>query len=187
MDEEKVKKAIKDLLIALGENPEKQELKRTPERVARLYKKILDGKNKDPKEVLKVSHELEHDEMVIMKNIPFYSMCEHDLLPFFGKIHIAYIPDKNKVVGINNLVKVVDISSQKLQLQERLTTEIANVLMQNIQPKGVAVIAEARHLCMEMKGLKQSETKIITSALRGIFRKDQKTREEALSLIKNAN
>lgn len=186
MDKEKTKKAIRELLEAIGEDPNKPNLEKTPERVASLYEEIFSGKKADLKQILKVNHCLNHDEMVIVKDIPFYSMCEHDLLPFFGKCHIGYIPENNRIVGINRLAMVVDALSKKLQIQEHLTTEIANAIMENIRPKGVGIVIEARHLCMEMKGLKQPETKIITSAVRGIFRKDIKTREEFLKLIKDA-
>jgi len=187
MDKDKIKSIIKDLLEAIGEDPNSDNLKRTPDRVASLYEEILSGKNKDASEILKVNHSLEHDEMVIVKDIPFYSMCEHDLLPFFGKCHLAYIPDDNRIVGITRLAKIVDVMSKKLQVQERLTTDIANIVMKHIKPKGVGVIIEARHLCMEMRGLKQPGTKIVTSAVRGVFRKDNKTREEFLNLVKNVS
>lgn len=187
MDKEKVKNIIKDLLEAIGEDTNSPNIKRTPERVAELYEQILIGKDVDISKVLKVSHSLEHDEMVLIKDIPFYSMCEHDLLPFFGRCHLAYIPEDNRIVGIERLARTVDILSKKLHLQERLTTEIANEVMNCLKPKGVGVVMEARHLCMEMKGFKQPGTKIITSALRGQFRKDIKTREEFLKLIENAS
>ncbi len=187
MDKEKIRKLIKELIIAIGENPGRQGLKRTPERVAEMYEEIFSGNNKNPAEILKIAHNLEHDEMVLIKDIPFYSMCEHDLLPFFGKCHIAYIPEDNRIVGISRLTETVDAMSKRLQVQERLTTEIANIIMKHMKPKGVAVVMEARHLCMEMRGVKQPGTKIITSAVRGIFRKDMKTREEFLNLIKNVS
>lgn len=187
MDKEKIKKAIRELLEAIGEDPQTLSLEKTPERVAELYGKILSGKKADLKDILTINHSLHHDEMVIIKNIPFYSICEHDLLPFFGKCHIGYVPENSRIVGINRLALVVDALSKKLQLQERLTTEIANTIIDHLKPKGVGVVIEARHLCMEMKGLKQPETRIITSAVRGNFRKDIKTREEFLNLIKNVS
>ena len=187
MNKEKIKVLIKELLKEFGENPDSPNLKKTPERVANVFEEILDGKSKDPASILKPTKGIEHDEMVIIKDIPFYSMCEHDLLPFFGKCHIAYIPEKNRIVGISRLAEIVDAFSKKLQLQERLTTEIANIIMKHLKPKGVAVVIEARHLCMEMRGRKQPGTKIVTSAIRGVFRKDIKTREEFLKLIKNVS
>ena len=184
MDEEKIKKAIKELLEAIGEDPNRQELKKTPERVACMFEKLLSGKNKVIKDILQATHDLEHDEMVIVKDVPFYSICEHCLLPFFGKCHVAYIPEGNKIVGVSRLIEAVDVLSKRLQMQERLTTEIANNIMKCLKPKGAGVVMEARHLCMEMTGVKQPETKVITSAVRGKFRKDIKTREEFLNLIK---
>lgn len=186
MDKEKIKKSIVELLRAIGENPESPNLKKTPERVANLYEEIFSGKNFDAASILKVSKGIEHDEMVLIKDIPFYSMCEHDLLPFFGKCHIAYIPQDSRIAGINKLTTIVDVFSKRLQMQERLTTEIANAIMRCLNPKGVAVVIQARHLCMEMRGTKQPAN-IITSAVRGIFRKDIKTREEFLNLIKNVS
>ena len=185
MDKEKVKQSVKALLDAIGVDSGSADLKGTPDRVACLYSEIFSGIDEDPAHILEITHNLEHDEMVVIKDIPFYSMCEHDLLPFFGRCHIAYIPEDNRIVGINKLARVVDVMSKRLQLQERLTTEIANTIMKHLNPKGVGVVIEARHLCMEMKGFKQPGTKIVTSALRGQFRKDIKTREEFLNLIKN--
>lgn len=187
MDKDKIKSLIKDLIEAIGEDPNSENLKGTPERVANLYEDIFNGKKEDPAIILKPSKGLFHDEMVIVKDIPFYSMCEHDFLPFFGKCHIAYIPEGDRIVGISKLSQTVAVMSKKLQMQERLTTEIANTIMEHLRPKGVAVVIEARHLCMEMKGVKQHGTKIITSAVRGAFRNDMKTREEFLNLIKNVS
>jgi len=175
--------AIRDLLIAIGENPHRGELKKTPERVAEFLKSIVDAK-KDIKNVLQITHNIKHDEMVVVKDVPFYSLCEHHLLPFFGKCHLAYIPENNRVVGISRLAEAVDIMSKNFQVQERLTTDIANAIMKHLKPKGVGVVIEGRHLCMEMTGMKQPDTKIITSAVRGIFRTDIKTREEFLKLIR---
>ncbi len=180
---EKIKKAIKELLKAIGEDPTRKELLRTPERAADVFESIISGKSKDIKEILKVTHGIKHDEMVLIKDIPFYSICEHHLLPFFGKCCIAYIPEGNRVLGISRLIEAVDVISKKLQIQERLTSEIANAIMKNLKPKGVGVVIEARHLCIEMRYIKIPE-KVITSAVRGIFRKDIKTREEFLRLIR---
>lgn len=183
MDRERIKRAVVELLKAFDEDPGRPGLERTPERVADMYEEILSGKIDDVERVLSATHDLVHDEMVITKDIPFYSMCEHHLLPFFGKCHIAYIPDNNKIIGISKLARVVDILSKRLQVQERLTTEIVENIMFYLKPKGVAVVIESRHLCMEMRGIKVPNTYTITSALRGTFRKDIKTREEFLKLI----
>jgi GTP cyclohydrolase I len=183
MDKERIKKAVSEILKAIDEDPSKPELKKTPERFADMMEDILSGKGKDIAEILKATHELKHDEMVIVRDVPFYSMCEHHLIPFFGKCHVAYIPKKNRIVGVSELVKIVDVLSRKLQLQERLTTEIANSIMKHLEPKGAGVVIEARHLCIEMRGLKVP-AQIVTSAVRGLFRDAIKTREEFLKLIR---
>lgn len=183
MDKERIKKAISEILRAIGEDPNKPELKKTPERFADMMEDVLSGREKDAKDILKITHELKHDEMVLVKNVPFYSMCEHHFIPFFGKCHVAYIPRGNRIVGISKLVNTIDALSRKLQLQERLTADIANSIMAHLDPKGVGVVIEARHLCIEMRGLKVP-AEIVTSAVRGLFRKDIKTREEFLKLIK---
>ena len=182
MDKKKIEKAIIELIKAVGENPNREELKKTPARFASLMEELLSGTGKNPKEILQITHDLKHDEMVLAKGMPFYSMREHHLMPFFGKCHVAYIPDKNRIVGISRLVDIVNIMSRRLQVQERLTTDIANSIMRYLKPKGVGVVIEARHLCMEMRNLR--EAVIVTSAVRGLFRKDIKTREEFLKLIK---
>ncbi len=184
MDKEKIKKTIKELLRAIGEDVTREGLKETPARVAEMYEEMLSGNKKDIRDILQVTHDLEHDEMVLLKDIPFYSICEHHLLPFFGKCHIGYIPKDNKIVGISKLARVIEVMSKRLQVQERLTTEIANGIMKYLKPKGLAVVIEARHMCIEMRGVKKPGIKVITSALRGIFRKDIRTREEFLKLIK---
>ncbi|MDY6934208.1 MAG: GTP cyclohydrolase I FolE [Spirochaetota bacterium] len=183
MDKERIEKAVIEILKAIGEDPDRPGLKRTPERIASMYEEILSGHKSDAERVLKGTHELEHEEMVIIKDIPFYSMCEHHMLPFLGMCNIAYIPDNNRIIGISKLARVVDILSKRLQVQERLTNEIVETIMNSLKPKGVAVVIKARHLCMEMRGIKKSNTYIITSAIRGIFMKDIKTREEFLKLI----
>lgn len=185
MDSERVKKAVRELLEAAGENPDSPELKETPKRFADLFQKLMSGKTTDEKEILKTSHELKHDEMILIKDIPFYSLCEHHLLPFFGKCHVAYIPDKNKIAGLGRIAELVESKSKKLQIQERLTTEIAKSIMDNLEPKGVGVVLEATHLCMEMAETKHTGAKVVTSAVHGLFRQDQKTREEFLQLIKD--
>lgn len=184
MDKSKIEVLIKELLVAMGENTDSEELKKTPARVAAILERTLSGTKKDANAVLQTTHKLKHDEMVIVKDIPFYSMCEHHLMPFFGKCHIGYIPKNNKIVGIGRLAELIDVLSKRLQVQERLTTDIANTIMKNLDPKGVGVVIEARHLCLEMTGQSMPDSSIITSAVRGLFRNDIKTREEFLKLIK---
>ncbi|MEW6557784.1 MAG: GTP cyclohydrolase I FolE [Elusimicrobiota bacterium] len=186
MDRKKIEKAVKDILIAVGENPAREGLKKTPERVSKMYEEILAGYKKDANKELAIYYsEEKHEEIVLVKDIPFYSICEHHLLPFFGKVHIAYIPKKEKLLGISKIARVVDIFSKRLQLQERITKQLADIIMKKISPYGVMVVVEAEHLCMTMRGVKKPGAKIITSAVRGIFSKDAKTRSEALSLIKS--
>jgi len=183
MDKERIKKVIQELLIAIGENPEREGLKETPDRVARMYEEILSGYREDAQSLLKVLKGENFDEIVLIKNIPFYSLCEHHLLPFHGKAHVGYIPQDNRITGISKLVRVVEVFSKRLQLQERLTTQIAEAIEKSIRPKGVIVIIEAEHLCMTMRGVKKPGSKIKTSVVRGIFRENEKTRLEALNLI----
>ncbi len=183
MDKERIKKAVRELLLALGENPEREGLRETPERVARMYEEILYGYREDPRKVLKVLKGEDFDELVLVKDIPFYSLCEHHLLPFHGKVHVGYIPQQNRITGISKLVRVVEILSRRLQIQERLTTQVAEVIEETLKPKGVIVVIEAEHLCMTMRGVKKPGSKVRTSVVRGIFRENEKTRMEALSLI----
>ena len=183
MDKERIKKVIQELLIAIGENPEREGLKETPDRVARMYEEILSGYREDAQSLLKVLKGENFDEIVLVKDIPFYSLCEHHLLPFHGKAHVGYIPQDNRITGISKLVRVVEVFSKRLQLQERLTTQIAEAIEKSIRPKGVIVIIEAEHLCMTMRGVKKPGSKVKTSVVRGIFRENEKTRLEALNLI----
>ena len=183
MDRERIKKVIHELLIAIGENPEREGLKETPDRVARMYEEILSGYKEDAQSLLKVLKGENFDEIVLVKDIPFYSLCEHHLLPFHGKAHVGYIPQGNRITGISKLVRVVEVFSKRLQLQERLTTQIAEAIEKSIRPKGVIVIIEAEHLCMTMRGVKKPGSKVKTSVVRGIFRENEKTRLEALNLI----
>ncbi len=183
MDKEKIKKAIRDILEAVGDDPEREGLKNTPERVANMYEEILGGMHRSVDDDLKVFFEQEHDEIILLKDIPLYSLCEHHMVPFMGKAHVAYIPDANRITGLSKIARVVDTLSRRLQVQERLTTEIAGVLMRKLKPKGVLVVIEAEHLCMSMRGVKKPGVLTTTSAVKGIFRTSQKTRMEALSLI----
>lgn len=183
MDKKKIEKAIKLILEAIGENPRRTGLKKTPARVAAMYEEIFAGLGKDPGEVLQVSVGEEHDEIVLVKDIPLYSICEHHLLPFSGRAHVAYIPRGKRVTGLSKLARVVDILSKRPQLQERLTTSIAETLMKELRPQGVLVVIEAEHLCMSMRGVRKPGSLTITSAVRGIFKDNEKTRAEVLTLI----
>ena len=184
MDKERIQNAVREILIAVGENPDREGLLETPKRVANMYEEIFAGLTEDPKQHIKLFNEQSNDEMVIVKDIPFYSMCEHHLLPFFGKAHIGYIPSDNKIIGLSKLARIVDNFAKKPQVKERLTSDIADFLNDNLQPKGVAVIMEAEHMCMTMRGARAAGSKTQTSALRGIMRTDAKTRAEVLSLLK---
>ena len=184
MDKERIQNAVWEILIAVGEDPDREGLLETPKRVANMYEEIFAGLTEDPKQHIKLFNEQSNDEMVIVKDIPFYSMCEHHLLPFFGKAHIGYIPSDNKIIGLSKLARIVDNFAKKPQVQERLTSDIADFLNDNLQPKGVAVIMEAEHMCMTMRGARAAGSKTQTSALRGIMRTDAKTRAEVLSLLK---
>lgn len=184
MDKERIQNAVREILIAVGENPDREGLLETPKRVANMYEEIFAGLTEDPKQHIKLFNEQSNDEMVIVKDIPFYSMCEHHLLPFFGKAHIGYIPSDNKIIGLSKLARIVDNFAKKPQVQERLTSDIADFLNDNLQPKGVAVIMEAEHMCMTMRGARAAGSKTQTSALRGIMRTDAKTRAVVLSLLK---
>ena len=185
-DKERIRKAVIELLLAIGENPQREGLLHTPDRVAEMYGEIFGGLHQDPAEVLKVSFAENHQEMVILRDIPFYSMCEHHLLPFHGKAHIGYIPS-GRVVGISKLARVVEIYARRPQLQERLTSQIADSIMRNVQPIGVGVVIEAEHLCMTMRGIRKPGSMVVTSANRGTFRTRRETRAEFLSLIGQPN
>lgn len=185
MDKKKIERAITMLLEAVGENVKRAEIARTPARVADMYEEILGGMVLRPEKELEVVFEKEHDEIILLKGIPLYSICEHHLLPFIGKAHVAYIPKRSRVTGLSKLARVVNILACRLQVQERLTTEIADCIMKKLRPKGVIVVIEAEHLCMSMRGIKKPGVLTITSAIRGIFRANQKTRAEALALIRN--
>lgn len=183
MDKKRIENAVREILIAVGENPERPGLVETPRRVADMYEEMFKGLTEDPKQHLKLFDEKSNDEMVIVRDIPFASMCEHHLLPFVGKAHIAYIPSDNKIIGLSKLARIVDNFAKKPQVQERLTHDIADFLDESIKPRGVAVIIEAEHMCMSIRGAKASGSKTQTSALRGIIRSDARTRAEALALL----
>ena len=172
------------VLEAIGDDPKRPDLLGTPDRVAEMYEEILSGMKKDPGKELEVLLSQDHDEVILLKDIPLYSVCEHHLLPFVGKVHVAYVPQANRVTGLSKLARVVETLSKRLQVQERLTTEIANVIMKKLKPKGVMVVIQAEHLCMSMRGVKKPGVTTITSAVRGLFRTNPKTRAETLALIK---
>ncbi len=185
MDKTRIEKAVREILKAVGEDPGRADIKDTPRRVANMYEEILGGIRLDPEKELGVVFEKDHDEIILLKGIPLYSLCEHHLLPFIGKAHVAYIPKGSRVTGLSKLARVVDILAKRLQVQERLTTDIADTVMKKLRPKGVLVIIEAEHLCMSMRGVKKPGVLTVTSAVRGLFRTNEKTRAEALALIRN--
>lgn len=183
-DEAKIRASVESIIKAIGENPRREGLVDTPRRVAEMYSELFMGIDRDPKEELKVGYELGHREMVILKDIPFYSMCEHHFLPFYGVVHIGYIPnEEGRVVGISKLARVVEIVAKRPQIQERMATEIADAIADGIKCDGVAVVIQAEHLCMVMRGIKKPGASVITSALRGSFRRKAASRAEFLSLI----
>ncbi len=183
-DEGRIKQAVTAIIEAIGEDPDREGLVETPQRVAEMYAELFMGVNKNPTEELTVGYELGHREMVIVKDIPFYSMCEHHLLPFYGVAHIGYLPDVNgRVVGLSKLARVVEIIARRPQIQERMTTNIADAIMAGLEPTGVAVVVRAEHLCMVMRGIKKPGSAIITSAIRGAFRRHPEIRAEFFSLI----
>ena len=184
MDTKRIEKAVKEILLAIGEDVTRPDIKDTPRRVAEMYEEILGGTKVNPEKELEVVFEKDHDEIVLLKGIPLYSVCEHHLLPFIGRAHVAYIPSNNKVTGLSKLVRVVDTLARRLQVQERLTTDIAEIIMRKLSPKGVLVVIEAEHLCMSMRGVKKPGVLTITSAVRGVFRQNEKTRAETMALIR---
>jgi GTP cyclohydrolase I len=184
MDRKKIEKAIREILEAIGENPKRKDLLDTPKRVAEMYEEIFSGIQKDPAGELEVVLDQKYEEIILLKNIPLYSICEHHLLPFIGKAHIAYIPGQGRVSGLSKIARVADMLARRLQVQERLTTQIAEIIMAKLRPLGVMVVIEAEHLCMSMRGVQKPGTVTVTSAVRGIFKKNVKTRSEALALMK---
>ena len=175
--------AVKTMMLHVGENPEREGLLETPSRVRKAYEFIYGGYKEDPKEILsKALFTSSNDEMVLIKDIEFYSTCEHHLLPIIGRVHVAYIPD-GKVVGLSKIPRVVNVFARRMQIQEQLTEQIADAIMEAIGPKGVAVVIQARHMCMEMRGVEKINSTTTSSALRGLFKRDEKTRAEFFSLI----
>ena len=181
VNQEKIRRAVEMMLEAIGEDPNREGLRDTPRRVAQMYADILGRTNQEPEEELKLFYAREHDEMIIVKDIFFASFCEHHMLPFIGKVHVAYVPREN-LTGLSKIARVVDSLARRLQIQERLTTEIADTIMRLLKPQGVLVVMEAEHTCMTIRGIKKPGSKAVTSAVRGVLRQ-QSTRAEALSLI----
>ncbi len=184
MDKKKIEKAVRQILEAIGEDVSRKDLLDTPRRVADMYAEIFAGINKDPAKELEVILDQKHEEIILLKNIPLYSICEHHLVPFVGKAHLAYIPKDGRVTGLSKLARVVDILSKRPQVQERLTTQIAEIIMKKLKPQGCMVVIEAEHMCMAMRGVKKPGTTTVTSAVRGVFQENEKTRFETLSLIR---
>ncbi len=184
IDSEKIQKAVREIILAIGDDPERDGLVKTPQRVAEMYAELFMGMDRDPREDLEVGFELGHRELVVLKDIPFYSMCEHHLLPFFGVAHVGYIPnEEGRIVGISKLARVVETIARRPQVQERMTTDIADAIVEGIRPVGVAVVAQAEHMCMVMRGIKKPGSNVITSAIRGAFRRRPASRAEFFSLI----
>jgi GTP cyclohydrolase I len=184
MDRQKLIQAVRMILEAVGEDPGRRDLLETPARVAEMYEEILFGIRADPRKALDVVLDQKHEEIVLLKDIPLYSLCEHHLIPFVGRAHVAYIPKGGRVTGLSKIARVVEILSCRLQVQERLTTQIANIIMEKLEPLGVMVVLEAEHLCMSMRGIKKPGITTVTSAVRGVFKENEKTRMETLFLIR---
>lgn len=184
VDRDKIERAVRMILEAIGEDPDREGLVETPARVARMYMEIFAGLHEDPGVHLEKTFAEEHEEMVIVKDIPIYSMCEHHLLPFFGRAHVAYIPRGGNVTGLSKLARVVECFAKRPQLQERLTSQIADTVMDRLKAHGVLVVIEAEHMCMTVRGVRKPGSKTVTSAVRGYFKKSEATRAEAMSLIK---
>jgi GTP cyclohydrolase I len=183
LDLPRIENAVREILLAIGEDPDRAGLVETPARVARMYAEVLAGMTQDAHEHAKIFHEPGNDELVLVRDIPLYSLCEHHLLPFIGRAHIAYIPKDGRILGLSKLARIVHVYARRPQLQERLTAQIADSLEEILQPQGVAVFIEAEHLCMTMRGVRASGAKTQTSALRGLMRTQAKTRAEVLSIL----
>ena len=184
IDHDRIARAVKEILSAIGEDPERDGLLDTPQRVARMYAEICGGLREDPSAHLDTTFEVSHDEIIVVRDIPFFSICEHHLIPFFGKAHVAYLPEKDgRITGLSKLARLVDGYAKRPQVQERLTCEIANAMEKKLRPRGAAVVLEAEHLCMSMRGIKKPGAKTVTSSMRGIFRENPASREEVLNLI----
>jgi GTP cyclohydrolase IA len=182
VDHERLAAAIREILLAVGENPERQGLLKTPDRVARMYAEVFAGLNEDPARHLNAVFNEDYDEMVALRDIPFYSMCEHHLLPFTGRAHIAYVPG-GRIIGVSKLARIVECFARRPQVQERLTSQIADLLMNGLKARGVAVVIEASHSCMTVRGVKKPGAEMVTSAVRGLFKANMATRNEVLSFL----
>ncbi len=186
MDKKLIEEGVRLILKGIGEDLDREGIQRTPGRVADMYEELFSGIGVDPAEKLQPLFDENHDEMIIVKDIPFYSVCEHHMVPFVGKAHIAYVPNRSgKIVGLSKITRVLEIASRRLQVQERLTTIVANAIMDKINPRGTMVIIEAEHLCMSIRGVKKPNTITVTSAVRGIFKENPASRAEAMALIKS--
>lgn len=184
IDHPRIEKAVREILIAIGEDPDRDGLKQTPARVARFYAEICSGIAESPIEHLNKSFDVDHDEVIVVRDIPFFSICEHHLVPFFGKAHVAYLPkERGKIAGLSKLARLVDGYARRPQVQERLTAQVADALDEKLEPRGAAVVVEAEHLCMSMRGIKKPGTSTVTSSMRGIFRENPSSREEVLQFI----
>ncbi len=184
VDRERIARAVREILEAVGEDPDRDGLVRTPARVAEMYAEVLSGLHEDPAAHLAVTFEANHDEMVMVKDIPIYSLCEHHLVPFHGQAHVAYIPGKDgRITGLSKLARLCDGYARRPQVQERLTTQVADALVEALEPRGVLVVMEAEHLCMGMRGVRKPGSITVTSAVRGIFKENASTRAEAMGLI----
>ena len=184
MDLERIQRAVREILLAVGEDADREGLRRTPDRVARMYEELLAGLQKDPARHLAAAFSESYDELVVLRDVAFNSLCEHHLMPFEGHVHIAYLPD-GQVVGISKLARVVEDFAHRPQLQERLTSQIADLLMDKLRAKGVAVVIQATHTCMTCRGIKKAGSVMVTSAIRGICRSDPRTRSEVMTLLHN--
>jgi GTP cyclohydrolase I len=182
-DAARLRKAVREIIQSVGEDPSREGLIETPRRVADMYAEVFSGLRQDPADVLRVGFEEGHQELVLVKDIPFYSMCEHHFLPFHGVAHVGYIPN-GRVVGLSKLARALEILARRPQLQERLTSQLADVIMSTLEPAGVAIVVNAEHLCLSMRGIQKPGSKTVTSAMRGVFRREAATRAEFMSLIK---
>ena len=182
VDTKRIEKAVTEILLAVGEDAERDGLKNTPQRVANMYAELLAGMHEDPEQHIKSIFNENYDEIVLLRNIPFHSICEHHLMPFIGSANVAYLPS-GAVLGVSKLARIVDCFAHRLQVQERLTDQIADFIMNNLKPQGVAVVLEASHSCMSIRGVKKPGSVMVTSSLRGIFKKDPRSRSEVMALM----
>ena len=182
VDIERIERAVREILLAVGEDPDREGLKGTPWRVANMYGELLEGMQHEPSEHLQSIFHEKYDEVVLLRDIPFFSICEHHMMPFIGTANVAYLPD-GKVLGVSKIARIVDCFAKRLQVQERLTAQVADFLMDNLKPKGVSVVIEASHSCMTIRGIRKPNSEMVTSALRGLFKTDPRSRAEVLGLM----